>query len=60
MPAPDADAALHALERENERLHRAVGELSTLNELATAIGTARDFDEVIQTIVQRSLRAVGA
>ncbi len=60
MPVPDADAALHALERENERLRRAVNELSTLNELATAIGTARDFDEVIHTIVQRSLRAVGA
>ena len=60
MPAPDADAALHALERENERLRRAVNELSILNELATAIGVARDFDEVIHTIVQRSLRAVGA
>ena len=60
MPAPDADAALYALERENERLRRAVSELSILNELATAIGTARDFDEVIHTIVQCSLRAVGA
>ncbi len=38
MPTPDADAALHALQRENERLRRAVSELSTLNELATAIG----------------------
>ena len=60
MPPPDADATLHALQRENERLRRAVGELSILNELATAIGTARDLDEVIHTIVQRSLRAVGA
>ena len=60
MPAPDADAALHALERENERRRRAVSELSILNELATAIGTTRDFDEVLHTIVQRSLRAVGA
>ncbi len=60
MPTPDADAALHALQRENERLRRAVNELSTLNELATDIGTARDLDEVIHTIVQRSLRAVGA
>ena len=57
---PDPDAALQALQRENERLRRAVSELSILNELATAIGTARDLDEVIHTIVQRSLRAVGA
>jgi len=58
MPTPDA--ALHALQRENERLRRAVNELSTLNEIATAIGTARDLNEVIHTIVQRSLGAVGA
>ena len=60
MPAPDADAALHALQRENDRLRRAVSELSILNELATAIGTARNLDEVIHTIVQRSLHTVGA
>lgn len=57
---PDADATLHALQRENEHLRRAVNELSILNELATAIGAARDLDAVIQTIVQCSLRAVGA
>ncbi len=48
------------LQRENARLRRAVNELTILNELATAIGTAHDLDDVIRTIVQRSLRAVGA
>ena len=51
---------MQALERENERLHRAVDELSVLNELATAIGAARNVQEIMQTIVRRSLRAIGA
>jgi len=57
---PDADATLQALQRENELLRRAVNELSILNELATAIGSAHDLTDVIHTIVQRSLRAVEA
>ena len=47
MPDPNT-----ALQRENERLRRAVNELSILNELATAIGAARDLKGVIHTIVQ--------
>ena len=53
-------ARLQSLERENERLQRAVEELSILNDLATAIGAARDVQEIIQTIIRRSLRAVKA
>ena len=55
---PAGDAA--ALEQENERLRRSVEELSVLNELATEIGGARGVEAVMQTVVQRSIRAVGA
>lgn len=57
-PPPSDDAA--SLQRENERLRRAVEELSVLNELAAEIGGARDLEAVLQTVVQRSIRAVGA
>jgi sigma-B regulation protein RsbU (phosphoserine phosphatase) len=46
------------LEEENRRLKRAVEELSVLNDLARTIGAARDSQEVMQTIIRRSLRAV--
>ena len=58
MPTPEPSDL--DLQRENARLRRAVNELTILNELATAIGTAHDLDDVIRTIVQRSLRAVEA
>ncbi len=48
------------LEEENRRLRRAVEELSILNELASAIGASLNPDEIMKTIVKRSLRAVGA
>ena len=59
MPTPETPDH-ETLQRENARLRRAVNELTILNELATAIGTAHDLDDVIRTIVQRSLRAVEA
>ena len=48
------------LEVENERLRRAVEELSILNELAAAISGLSSSEEVIRKIIGRSLRAVGA
>jgi class 3 adenylate cyclase len=51
---------LEELERENRKLQRAVDELSILNELAAAIGGARDLEAIMQTVVQRSMRAVEA
>jgi sigma-B regulation protein RsbU (phosphoserine phosphatase) len=51
---------LREIEAENERLRRAVSELSTLNDLARAIGASRDPDAVMHTIVTRSIRAVHA
>ena len=54
------DPVLRSLEEENKRLKRAVEELSVLNDLARAIGASLNTQEIIQTIVRRSLRAVGA
>ncbi len=48
------------LGEENQRLKRAVDELSILNELATAIGALSNSEEVIRKIISRSLRAVNA
>ncbi len=53
-------AQIHKLEEDNERLKRAVDELSILNELATAIGALNNSEEVIRKIINRSLRAVNA
>jgi sigma-B regulation protein RsbU (phosphoserine phosphatase) len=57
-PAPDQ--SLRLLEEENKRLKRAVDELSILNDLARAIGASLNTQEIIQTIVRRSLRAISA
>ena len=48
------------LQEENQRLKRAVEELSVLNDLARAIGASHNSEEIIQTITRRSLRAVSA
>jgi sigma-B regulation protein RsbU (phosphoserine phosphatase) len=48
------------LREENERLRRAVEELAILNDLARAIGGLLNSQEIMQTIIRRSLRAIGA
>ncbi|MCX6137731.1 MAG: SpoIIE family protein phosphatase [Ignavibacteriales bacterium] len=48
------------LQEENEQLKRAVEELSILNDLARAIGASLSSQEIIQTIVRRSIRALNA
>lgn len=58
--APVADAALQALQTENRRLKRAVEELSFLNDLARAIGASTNLQEIMQTIIRRSLQGVHA
>jgi sigma-B regulation protein RsbU (phosphoserine phosphatase) len=47
-------------EDEVERLRRAVEELSVLNELARAVSLSRDSDQMMQTIISRSVQAVNA
>ncbi|MEN8007987.1 MAG: GAF domain-containing SpoIIE family protein phosphatase [Candidatus Krumholzibacteriota bacterium] len=45
---------------EVERLRRAVEELSVLNDLARAISVSQDSDEIMKTIIGRSVKAVSA
>ncbi len=48
------------LQEENERLRKAVDELSVLNDLAKMIGGSRNSNEIIEIITRRSMNAVGA
>ena len=45
---------------ENRRLKRAIEELTVLNDLGRAIGSSLDSQEIMQTIIRRSLKAVSA
>ena len=49
-----------SLQEEVARLRRAVEELSVLNDLARSIGASLDSQQVMRTIIQRSLHAVQA
>ncbi len=61
MPEQEAAASLpHSLQEETSRLRRAVEELSILNDLARTIGASLNPQEVMDTIIRRSLRAVQA
>ncbi len=51
---------IDSLRDENRRLRRAVEELSVLNDLARVIGASYNSQEIMQTIIRRSLKAVGA
>ena len=50
---------LSALELENQRLRRAVNELSVLNEVAAAIGGERDTQLIMKRLVSRVVSTVG-
>ncbi len=56
----EPSAQLEALQRENLQLRRAVDELSILNELSAAIGASRGMQDLIQTIIRRSIKAIRA
>ncbi len=59
MSYPDA-SQLHSLQQENLRLKKAIEELSVINDLALAISVSLDPQEIMQTIIRRSLRAIHA
>jgi serine phosphatase RsbU (regulator of sigma subunit) len=63
MPLPP-DATPTQLQEENQRLHRAVDELSILNELlaglARAIASSLSSEDIMRTIVHQSLKAIHA
>lgn len=60
MATQNPRQSLPMLEDENQRLKRAVEELSILNDLARAIGASLNSEEIMRTIIHRSLRAIGA
>jgi phosphoserine phosphatase RsbU/P len=55
-----SEFTIKRLQEENSRLKRAVEELTILNDLARAIGAVHTSDEIMQTIIRRSLKAVTA
>jgi sigma-B regulation protein RsbU (phosphoserine phosphatase) len=59
MAAPDRPDSPASLEEENRRLRRAVAELTILNELASAIDSTMTTDEIMNLIVQESIKAIG-
>jgi phosphoserine phosphatase RsbU/P len=56
----DIDLKYQQLEQENQRLKKAVGELSILNELSLAISGSLDSEKIVRTIISRSIRAIDA
>lgn len=54
------DQSVKLLQEENFRLKRAVEELSVLNDLARAIGSITDPDKVMEAVIKRSIKAIGA
>jgi phosphoserine phosphatase RsbU/P len=48
------------LQKENDRLKRAIEELSVLNELARDIGASINSKKIMQRVINRSLRSVNA
>ncbi|MFQ5798248.1 MAG: PP2C family protein-serine/threonine phosphatase [Bacteroidota bacterium] len=58
MPSDDRNIKL--LQEENSRLKRAVEELSVLNDLARAIGSITDANKVMEAVIKRSIKAIGA
>jgi sigma-B regulation protein RsbU (phosphoserine phosphatase) len=55
-----SDNSTEQLRLENQNLRRAVEELSTLNDLARAIGASLNLPEIMNVIIRRSLRAINA
>jgi sigma-B regulation protein RsbU (phosphoserine phosphatase) len=56
----EVEQSLQRLEEENLRLRKAIEELSILNELARVISSTMDSQAVMEMIVKRSVRAIGA
>lgn len=59
MISPDVPEKSDPLEEENQRLRRAVAELTILNELAAAIDSTMTTDQIMNLIVQEAIKAIG-
>jgi sigma-B regulation protein RsbU (phosphoserine phosphatase) len=57
---PEIEQTLLRLEEDNRRLRKAIEELSILNELARVISSTMDSQAVMETIIKRSVKAIGA
>lgn len=55
----DSSAELGRLRDENKRLHRAVEELSVLNEIALAVNSTMEPEEINELIVEKCVKRVG-
>jgi sigma-B regulation protein RsbU (phosphoserine phosphatase) len=55
-----AESTLQRLEEENRRLRKAIEELSILNDLARVISSTMESQAVMEMIVKRSVKAIGA
>lgn len=60
MPDIPSDGNLRGLDKENERLRAAVEELSILNDIATAINSAVTLETLIEKIVHKCIKHLGA
>ncbi|MBN2029587.1 SpoIIE family protein phosphatase [bacterium] len=56
MNPSDTNQKIALLEKENERLHRAVEELSILNEIATAISSTLSLNQIVNLIVRKCVK----
>jgi len=59
MTVTDPTGNPASLEDENRRLKRAVTELTILNELAAAIDSTMSTDDIMNLIVQESIKSIG-
>ena len=57
---PASGVSLQSLQSENERLRRAVDELSLLNRLATDIGQVPDSEQILKAVLKSALTGVKA
>ncbi|UCE18121.1 MAG: SpoIIE family protein phosphatase [Gemmatimonadota bacterium] len=53
------EKSLESLQEENRRLHRAVEELSILNDLARVISSTLSVNQIMELIVQKSVKTIG-
>jgi len=60
QPAGSEKLVLDALREQNAHLMRSVQQLALLNELAQAVGLSESSQDIIQAIVTRAKRALGA
>ena len=58
-PDPNVSPELQRLRSENQRLHRAVEELSILNEIALAVNSTMEPAQINELIVQKCVKRVG-